>query len=424
MTSDLIIFNIGELVTCSSDGRPKRGESMREIGLIRYAAVAIKDGKIIAVGSSDELREEYQGSSEIDGENKVVCPGFVDPHTHIVYAGDRFDEFECKIQGREYLEILQSGGGIISTVSKTRAASVDDLFAQSKKRLDKMLECGTTTGEVKTGYGLDPATEMKMLEVIALLQQAHPVRLVPTFLAAHALPPEFKDNANVYVNLICETMLSEAWRWFVGSPFHGKTPFFCDVFCEKGAFDLAQTKRILETARSLGYRLKAHVDEFTNMGGSRLAIEMGAESIDHLDEISDDEIKLLSGSNTVGVVTPTVNFNFGSSKFADARKLIDAGCTIALSTDYNPGSAPTPSQPAAMAIACRYQKLLPAEALNAATINAAFAIGLGGKVGSIEVGKEADLLMIDADDHRQLAHEFGGNLVSRVIKAGKAVPIA
>jgi len=247
---------------------------------------------------------------------------------------------------------------------------------------------------------------------------------VPTFLAAHALPPEFKDNANVYVNLICETMLSEAWRWFVGSPFHGKTPFFCDVFCEKGAFDLAQTKRILETARSLGYRLKAHVDEFTNMGGSRLAIEMGAESIDHLDEISDDEIKLLSGSNTVGVVTPTVNFNFGSSKFADARKLIDAGCTIALSTDYNPGSAPTPSQPAAMAIACRYQKLLPAEALNAATINAAFAIGLGGKVGSIEVGKEADLLMIDADDHRQLAHEFGGNLVSRVIKAGKAVPIA
>jgi len=423
MTSDLIIFNIGELVTCSSGGKPKRGEAMRDIGLIRDAAVVVKDGKIIAVGSSDELRRENQASSEIDAENKVVCPGFVDPHTHIVYAGDRLDEFELKIQGSDYLEILQSGGGIISTVTKTRAASVEDLFTQSKRRLDKMLECGTTTAEIKTGYGLDAATEMKMLEEIASLQIAHPMRLVPTFLAAHALPPEYKDNGNVYVNLICDTMLAQAWRWFVGSTFYGKAPFFCDVFCEKGAFDLAQTKHILETARSLGYSLKAHVDEFTNLGGSRLAIEMGAASIDHLDEISDEEIGLLARSNTVGVVTPTVNFNFGSSHFADARKLIDAGCTIALSTDYNPGSAPSPSQPAAMAIACRYQKLLPAQALNAATINAAFALGLDKRVGSIEIGKEADILLIDADDHRELAHEFGGNLVSKVFKAGELVTV-
>jgi len=424
MTSDSIIFNIGELVTCSSGGRPKRGNAMREIGLIKNAAVAVKDGKVLDVGSSDDVRRNFDTSQEIDAENRVVCPGFVDPHTHIVYGGDRLDEFELKIQGRDYLDILKGGGGIISSVTQTRAASVEDLFQQSNARLKKMLECGTTSCEIKTGYGLDSATEMKMLEVIALLQQASSVRLVPTFLAAHALPPEYKDNPNVYVNLICDTMLAQAWQWFVGSPFHGKTPFFCDVFCEKGAFDLEQTKRILETARSMGYRLKAHVDEFTNMGGSRLAIGMGAASIDHLDEISEDEIKLLAGSNTVGVITPTVNFNFGSSKFADARRLIDAGCTIALSTDYNPGSAPSPSQPAAMAIACRYQKLLPAEALNAATINAAFAIGLGDRVGSIEAGKEADLLIIDADDHRQLAHEFGGNLVSTVIKAGKVVTVA
>lgn len=424
MAADLIITNIGELVTCSSSGTPKRGAAMLDVGSISGAAVAVKDGKIFGVGTSDGVRKDFQGSSEIDADKKVVCPGFVDPHTHIVFAGNRLDEFELKIKGHDYLDILNSGGGIISTVEQTRAAPIEDLVKQSKSRLKKMLRCGTTSCEIKTGYGLDAVTEMKMLEVIATLQLSQVVSIVPSFLAAHALPPEYKENPNAYVNLICEKMLAQAWRWFVGSPFHGKTPFFCDVFCEKGAFDLGQSKRILETARSLGYKLKAHVDEFTNMGGSRLAVSMGASSIDHLDEISEDEVKLLARSNTVGVITPTVNFNFGSTKYADARKLIDAGCIMALSTDYNPGSAPSPSQPAAMAIACRYQKLLPAEALNAATINAAFAIGLGNRVGSIEVGKQADMLIIDAEDHRQLAHEFGGNLVSTIIKAGKVVSIA
>ena len=238
MTSDLIIFNIGELVTCSSGGKPKRGREMREIGLIKNAAVAVKDGKILDVGASEDIRRSFQTSREIDAGNKVVCPGFVDPHTHIVYGGDRLDEFELKIQGRDYMEILKGGGGIISTVNQTRAASPEELFRQSKERLDKMLKCGTTTCEIKTGYGLDTATEMRMLEVIALLQQEHPVTLVPTFLAAHALPPEYKDNANVYVNLVCDTMLAQGWRWFVGSPFHGKAPFFCDVFCGDGHEDM------------------------------------------------------------------------------------------------------------------------------------------------------------------------------------------
>ncbi|MFM9905327.1 MAG: imidazolonepropionase [Pyrinomonadaceae bacterium] len=414
----LIIHNARQLVTCASGGKPKRGIDMLDVGIVENGAVAIADGKFIGVGPSSEILREFQSDNTTDANGGVVCPGFVDPHTHIVFAGDRLNEFELKIKGADYLEILANGGGIISTVTQTRAASVEALIEQSKARLDKMLACGTTTIEIKTGYGLDTETELKILAVIEELDRKHAATIVPTFLAAHAVPPEYKGNSEKYVNLICDTMLSEAWKWFVGSTFHGKTPFFCDVFCENGAFTVTQSKKILETAKSLGFKLKAHVDEFTNLGGSRLGIEMGAVSIDHLDVISEDEIKLLSESQTVGIVTPTVNFNFGSSHFADARKLIDAGCSIALSTDYNPGSAPCPSQPMAMAISCRYQKLLPSEALNAATINAAYAIGLGDLVGSIEVGKQADLLIVDATDYRQLAYEFGSNLVRTVIANG------
>ena len=418
---DLIIFNAGQLVTCASGGKPKRGTAMLDVGIIENGAVAVSGGKIVGVGVSNEILSEFQSDNMIDAEVRVVCPGFVDPHTHIVFAGDRLNEFELKIKGADYLEILASGGGIIATVRQTREASVSDLVEQSRQRLDKMLACGTTTAEIKTGYGLDTETEMKMLACVEELDKTHAIDIVPTFLAAHAVPPEFKSNANGYVDLICNTMLPQAWKWFVASRFYGRVPFFADVFCEKGAFDLAQSKQVLETARSMGFKLKAHVDEFTNLGGSRLAIEMGAASIDHLDAISDEEVKLLAASNTVGIVTPTVNFNLGSTHFADARKMIDAGCAIALSTDYNPGSAPCPSQAMAMAIACRYQKLLPSEAINAATINAAHAIKLGDKVGSIEVGKQADLLIVDSTDYRQIAYEFGGNLVRTVISKGTVV---
>ena len=418
---DLIIFNAGQLVTCASGGKPKRGTAMLDVGIIENGAVAVSGGKIVGVGGSNEILSEFQSDNMIDAEVRVVCPGFVDPHTHIVFAGDRLNEFELKIKGADYLEILASGGGIIATVRQTREASVSDLVEQSRQRLDKMLACGTTTAEIKTGYGLDTETEMKMLACVEELDKTHAIDIVPTFLAAHAVPPEFKSNANGYVDLICNTMLPRAWKWFVASRFYGRVPFFADVFCEKGAFDLAQSKQVLETARSMGFKLKAHVDEFTNLGGSRLAIDMGAASIDHLDAISDEEVKLLAASNTVGIVTPTVNFNLGSTHFADARKMIDAGCAIALSTDYNPGSAPCPSQAMAMAIACRYQKMLPSEALNAATINAAHAIGLGHRVGSLEVGKQADLLIVDSTDYLQIAHEVGGNLIRTIIKNGSVI---
>lgn len=416
--ADLIITNVGQLVTCASGGKPKRGAAMLNVGMIENGAVAITDGRFVGVGASQEILRDFQSDEIIDAEGRVVCPGFVDPHTHIVFAGDRLNEFELKIKGAAYLEILASGGGIISTVRQTREASVESLIAQSLARLDRMLACGTTTCEIKTGYGLDTATELKMLEVIAELDRLHPINIVPTFLPAHAVPPEFKESADRYVDLICDTMLAAAWKWYAASDFHGRVPFFCDVFCESGAFSVDQSRRILETAKGLGYHLKAHVDQFTNLGGARLAIEFESASIDHLDAISDEEIDLLAKSDTIGMVIPTENFNAGKMQYANARKLIDTGCAVALSTDFNPGSAPCPSQPMAMAISCRYQKLLPSEAINAATINAAYAIGLGDNVGSIEIGKRADLVIFDAADYRLISYEFGGDLVAAVYCGG------
>ncbi len=427
MKVDLIIENAAQLVTCASNGTAKRGATaMRDVGVIENGALAISGGAIVGVGGTNEINEIYASENVIDARGKVVAPGFVDPHTHVVFAGERLDEFELKIKGADYLEILQNGGGILSTVKQTREADLESLIEQTRRRLNQMLACGTLTAEIKTGYGLDTATELKMLRAIFQLNETHPIDLIPTFLPAHAFPAEFKGREDEYVDLICDEMLPLAGSEFKvhSSKFKAngeQSLFFVDVFCEKNAFDLAQSKKILETAKSLGFGLKAHVDEFTNLGGARMAIELGATSIDHLDATSDEEIALLANSNTVGIVTPTVNFNFGSKDFADARKMIDAGCAIAVSTDYNPGSAPCPSQPLAMAIACRYQKLLPSEALNAATINAAFAIGLGETVGSLEIGKQADVLIFGTGDYRQIAYEFGANLVETTIKKGKII---
>ncbi len=419
MQADLIIKNIGQLVTCASGGKAKKGAEMQNVGIIENGAIAIENGEIIGVGNSEEILKEFEVANIFDANKKVVTPGFVECHTHIVFAGDRINEFELRIKGASYMEIMEAGGGIVSTVEKTRKASLDELITESKKRLDQLLELGVTTCEVKTGYGLDTETELKMLEAIFELDKFHAIDLIPTFLPAHAFPAEFKENPDEYVDLICKEMLPKA-KEIINYQL-STINYFADVFCEKNAFTLEQSKKVLLAAKHLGFKLKAHVDEFTNLGCARFAMENEATSIDHLDAISDEEIELLANSETIGVVTPTVNFNFGSTEFADARKMIDAGCAIAVSTDFNPGSAPCPSLPNAMAIACRYQKLLPSEALNAATINAAFAVGSGEKIGSIEVGKFADLLILDAKDYRKLSYEFGGNCVEKVFKKGKIV---
>ncbi len=422
MKADLIIANIGQLVTCASPNVPKRGAAMRDVGIIEDGAVVIADGKFVAVGDSDQVTGEFLADEVIDAGGRVVCPGFVDPHTHIVYAGDRLDEFELKIQGADYLKILESGGGILSTVRATRHASFDELVELGKKRLDKMLSCGTTSCEIKTGYGLNLDSELKMLRVIEELDKTHPIDIVPTFLGAHAVAPEFKDNADGYVDSICREMLPAAWDWYERSHFYQNgTPFFCDVFTERNAFDALRSTRIFETAIDLGFGIKAHVDQFTNLGGTKVAIDLKATSVDHLDAISEDEIASLALSDTIGTVIPTENFNAGKTQYAPARRMIDAGCAIAISTDYNPGSAPCPSMPMAMAIVCRYQKLLPGEVLNAATINAACAIGLADTVGSITAGTKADLVLFECTDYREIAYEFGNSKVDIVFKKGVSV---
>ncbi len=416
---DLLITHAGQLVTCASDG-PKRREAMRDVGLIADGAVAVQDGIIIDAGKSAALAARYRARQTLDARGRVVMPGFVDAHTHVVYAGDRVNEFEMRIQGATYMEIMAAGGGIVSTMRAVREASVDQLVDETRKRLDAMLALGTTTVEVKTGYGLSVEAEIKLLEAIARLDQTHPATLVPTFLGAHAVPPEFKGRTDDYVDLVVKEMIPAAAAWFETSHFAREgTPFFCDVFCEAGVFDAAQSRRVLEAGRAHGMIPKLHADEFENLGGVTLAVEMGAASVDHLDVTPAEEIARLAASNTVGVVIPAVNFNLGSCHFADARALIDAGAALALATDINPGSAPCPSMPMVMAIAARYQRLLPAEALNAATLNAAYAVGLGDAVGSIQPGKRADILILDADDYRHLAYEFGANPVAAVIKAGQ-----
>lgn len=418
---DLLIANSSQVVTCVGPG-PRRGAAMREVGAIAGGAVAIRGEQIVAVGPERELRARFAASEALDAGGCAVLPGLVDPHTHVVYAGDRVGEFELRIGGATYQELMAAGGGIASTARATRAASVEELARQTRRRLDQMLRLGITTSEAKTGYGLEREAELRQLEATALLDQTHPVDLVPTFLGAHAVPPEFSGRSDAYVDRVVEELLPAAARWYNGSHFAAAgLPMFVDVFCEKGAFDVAQSRRVLEAARALGLPLKAHVDEFSELGGLALALELGAVSVDHLDVTGPDGVALLAASDAVGVVIPTVPFNLGGTQFAPARAMIDAGAAIALTTDINPGSAPCPSLPLAMAISCRYQRLLPAETLIAATLNAAHAIGLGSRVGSLEPGKLADLLLLDTPDWRHLAYEFGGNLVRTVVKRGRVV---
>lgn len=419
MEIDLLIHNAHQVVTCASPHGLKRGAAMRDVGLLEDGAIAIDHGKIFAVGKTQELTSRFNPRKILDASGKVVCPGFVDPHTHVVYAGDRVDEFELRIKGATYMEIMAAGGGIVSSARAVRAANVEQLANETRPRLDAMLRLGTTTLEVKTGYGLDEGNEMKLLAAIEALAASHVCTLVPTFLGAHAIPAEYKSDPEAYVGIVIERMLPKVAAWYQGSRFKSQgIPLFCDVFCEQNAFTLVQSRRILQAGLALGLGAKIHADEFNALGGVSLAVELGAISADHLDVTTPEERARLAASDTVGVMLPAVNFNLGSPHFADARALIDAGGALALSTDINPGSAPCPSMPLVMAISTRYQRLLPAEALNACTINAAHAIGMGKTIGSLEPGKQADLLILNTGDYRHVCYQFGMNFVETVVKGG------
>ncbi len=425
MNCDLIIHSAAQLVTCASaNNGPKRGHDMRDVGDIANgnhlpAAIAISDGQIIAIGPSDDICADYQAKHSIDASGKTICPGLIDPHTHLIYAGDRVAEWEMKLRGVAYLEILAAGGGIVSTMRATRAAGIAALVAQAKPRLDTLMRNGVTTCEIKTGYGLSLEAELAMLQAIEQLAQTHPCDVLLTLLAAHTTPPEFKTDPNGYVDLVVEQIIPQAAAWFnQNARANHATPMACDVFCENHAFDVAQARRILMAGKQHGLTPKIHVDQFTSLGGVEMALEVGALSCDHLDVTTADDRARLAQSSAVAVVLPAVTFHLGSHQFANARAFIDDGCALALSTDHNPGSAPCLSPALTMSIACRYQKLNPAEALNACTINAAHALGIGNKVGSLEIGKQADIIIINAPDYRHLAYQFGGNLVQYVIKNG------
>lgn len=416
----MLVHSASQLLTLA--GGPQRGDALGQLGIIPNGAVLFRDGIIQAVGTTQELRAAYPDEPEFDALDHVVMPGFVDPHTHVIWAGDRAAEFEMKLEGKSYLEILAAGGGILSTVRATRSASLNTLLDQTRLRLWTMFEHGTTTAEAKTGYGLKTAAELRLLQALLALDREGPVELAMTFLGAHAVAPEYKDRADEYTDLICNTMLPVLADWW---PLHAhERPLpFVDVFCENGAFDLSQSRQILEKARTLGFPLKIHADEFGNLGGVQLAVELGAVSADHLVLTSDEDIRVLGQSDTVAVGLPCTPFGLAERDYTPARKILAAGGILAIATDLNPGTAWCGNMQFAIALACRYMRLTPAQAIAAATINAAAAIRREKVIGSIEVGKQADLIILDVEDYRHLGYRFGTNLVKTVIKKGRVYPV-
>jgi imidazolonepropionase len=421
---DLILHSARQVLTLT--GGPQRGIELGSLGIITDGAVAVRDGIIIDVGASADIRGRYSSQSQIDVGNRVLMPGLVDPHTHLIWAGDRAEEFEMRVAGATYMEIMAAGGGIASTVAKTRAASCDELVQEALPRVRRMLAHGTTTAEAKTGYGLELQSELRMLEAILELDHATPLDLVPTFLAAHALPPEYIRDASRgyerYTEDISETMLPAVKDWWSQHVPHQPMPFV-DVFCERGAFSLEQSRRILETAREYGFPLKIHADEFEGLGGTGLAVELGAVSADHLVQTPPRDIAALGRSSTVAVSLPCTPFGLGEQTYTFANDILAADGILALATDLNPGTAWCENMQFAIALACRYMHLTPAQAIAAATINAAAAIGKDPFIGSIQPGKQADMIILDAEDYRHLGYRFGVNLVSSVIKRGNIIEV-
>ena len=419
MEIELLIHSATQLVSPRRrDGTPQRGAELGELRITPDGAVAINAGKIVAVGRTPDVRAQVSSAArELDATGQVIVPGFVDPHTHLIWMGDRAAEFEQRISGASYLEIMEAGGGIVSTVRATRRATVPELIAAARPRLDRMLAHGSTTVEVKTGYGLRTDAELRQLEAIVTLDREHPVKLVPTFLGAHALPTEYRGRTAAYVELVVQEMLPAVVE--KSRELDLETLPFCDVFCETGAFNLAQSRRILESARALGFPLKIHADEFEPLGGARLAAELGAASADHLVVTAPEDIAALGAAETVAVSLPSTPFGLGHSAYTPAHSLLEAGAALAIATDCNPGTAWNESLPFVMALACRYLQLTPAQALVAATLNSACALHLGAEFGVLAPGYAADLLLLDLPDYRHLGYRFGTNPVAQVVKAGQ-----
>lgn len=416
----MLIHSSSQLLTLK--GGPQRGHALGSLGIIEDGAVLVRDEKIVAVGTTAELKAAYPDEPTLDAGRCVVMPGFVDPHTHVIWAGDRANEFEMKMAGKPYLEILAEGGGILSTVRATRTASIESLIAQTRPRLLRMFRNGSTTVEAKTGYGLQTATELRLLKALLTLDDEMPLDLAFTFLGAHAIAPEYKDDPQAYTDLVSETMLPILCQWWDTHAPRRPLPFV-DVFCENKAFTLEQSRQILTRAVSLGFPIKIHADEFDNLGGASLAVELGAASADHLVKTSDADIAALGKSDTVAVSLPCTPFGLAECDYTPAKKLIEADAIFALATDCNPGTTWNESMQFVIALACRMMKITPAQAIAASTINSAHAIRRADTIGSIEVGKQADMLILSVPDYRHLGYRYGTNLVKQVIKRGQVYSV-
>jgi len=410
---DLLVVNAAELVTVSGEAQKSRtGKQMQELGIIRDGGLAVKDGQIVAVGKTADITRAYKAEDVVSANGKIVLPGFVDPHTHLVFAGSREDEFQMRIAGASYMDVLNAGGGILRTVRETRKASFEKLVEHGTETLDAMLEHGTTTVEAKSGYGLTTKDEVKMLEVVKRLNQLHSVDIVPTFLGAHAVPPEFDNNLQGYVSLVTEEMIPRVAEKGLAE--------FCDVFCEKGVFSLEQTRRILTIGKNSGLKPKVHADEMSCLGGAELAADIGAVSADHLLFSSEEGIRAMADKGVAAILLPAAAFSLMTNRYADARAMIDCGVPVALGTDFNPNCW-VENQQLIIGLACHFMKMTPAEAITATTINAAHAVSRADEVGSLEVGKKADIVLLDAPNHKFLGYRFGVNLVDKVIKNGRIV---
>jgi imidazolonepropionase len=414
MSETLLITGCKQLLTLRGPA-PRRGKALRDLGIVNDGALLIRDGKIVAVGTRRALErcKDARRAKKLDVGGRVVLPGFVDSHTHLVFAGHRAEEYEQRISGATYEQIAKSGGGILSTVRKVRAADADALLARASKWLNNFAAHGTTTVEAKSGYGLDAASELKILRVLAALRKHAPLEIVPTFMGAHVVPPEFKRRPDAYVDLLVRRLIPQVAREGLAE--------FCDVFCDRGAFTVDQARLILTAARACGLAPRIHAEQLARTGAAQLAVELHAASADHLEKINAADIRTLAKSDVACTLLPGCCFHLGLEHYAPARKLIDAGAIVALATDFNPGTSPTLNMQMVLSLACTQMRMTPAEAISAATINAAFSLRRADRVGSLEVGKSADLAVFDVEDFREIPYYFGVNHCRLTLKRGKVL---